>query len=100
MSRRETRDAVVMVTRDEVLPYLETLDFPALKEDIVREAEKLGASEEVLKALRGMPPVDYHNKEEVLRSAKTEIAEETPAEKAAKARDRKHQRVAEYLRSP
>jgi hypothetical protein len=31
---------------------------------------------------------------------KTEIAEETPAEKAAKARDRKHQRVAEYLRNP
>jgi hypothetical protein len=89
-----------MVTNAEVLPYLKTVDFPAMKEDIVREAEKLGAPEEVLKALRGMPPVDYHNKEEVLRSAKTEIAEETPAEKAAKARDRKHQRVAEYLRNP
>jgi hypothetical protein len=88
-----------MVTRDEVRPYLETVDFPALKEDITREAEKLGAPEDVLKALRGMPPVDYHNKEEVLRSAKTEIAEETPAEKAVKARDRKHQRVAEYLRT-
>jgi hypothetical protein len=47
-----------------------------------------------------MPPVEYRNKDEVLRSAKTEIAEETPAEKAAKARDHKHQRVAEYLREP
>jgi hypothetical protein len=45
-----------------------------------------------------MPPVDYRNKEEVLRSAKTRIAEETPEEKAVKARDRRHQRVAEYLR--
>jgi hypothetical protein len=89
-----------MVTSDEVLPYLNTVDFPAMKEDIIREAEQLGAPEGVLKALRGMPPVDYHNKEEVLRSAKTQIAEETPAEKAVKARDRKHQRVAEYLRTP
>lgn len=87
-----------MVTRDEVLPYLNTIDFPAMKEDIVREAEKLGAPEPVLKALRGMPPVDYGNKAEVLRSAKTEIAEETDSEKAVKARDHKHQRVAEYLR--
>jgi hypothetical protein len=89
-----------MVTTAEVMPYLKTVDFPAMKEDILREAAKLGAPEDVLKALLGMPPVDYHNKEEVLRSAKTEIAEETPAEKAEKARDRKHQRVAEYLRRP
>jgi hypothetical protein len=89
-----------MVTNDEVRPYLETVDFPATREAIVREAERLGAPEPVLKALRGMPPVDYHNKEEVLRSAKTRIAVETPAEKGAKARDHRHQRVAEYLRHP
>ena len=89
-----------MVTNDEVRRCLKTMDFPATRDDIVREAERLGAPEEVLKALRGMPPVEYRNKDEVLRSAKTEIAEETPAEKAAKARDHKHQRVAEYLREP
>ncbi|MGC9667197.1 DUF2795 domain-containing protein [Planosporangium sp. 12N6] len=87
-----------MVTRDGVRPYLKDVDFPASRDEIVEAARKLGASEDVVKALRGMPPVDYHNKEEVLRSAKTEIAEETPAEKAEKARDHKHQRVAEYLR--
>jgi Protein of unknown function (DUF2795) len=96
--RRE--EAIVMVANEEVRRYLKTVDFPAIKDDILREAERLGAPEEVLKALRGMPPVDYHNKEEVLRSAKTDIAEETPAEKAVKARDHKHQRVAEYLRQP
>jgi hypothetical protein len=53
----------------------------------------------VLRALRAMPPVDYANKDEVARSAATDIAPElTPAEKAMKARDRKHQRVAEHLR--
>ncbi|MEV4135582.1 hypothetical protein AB0J72_25820 [Dactylosporangium sp. NPDC049742] len=54
----------------------------------------------VVAAIRGMPPVVYRNKEEVGRSVKTPIAEETAAEKGAKARDRKHQAVAEYLRRP
>jgi hypothetical protein len=89
-----------MVARDEVRRYLKTVDFPAAKDDILREAQNLGAPEPVLKALRGLPLADYRNKEEVLRSAKTGIAEETPAEKAVKARDRKHHRVAEYLRQP
>jgi hypothetical protein len=88
-----------MATTTEVLGYLETLDFPAGKEDIVREAARLGAPPDVLRALRAMPPVDYANKDEVARSAATDIAPElTPAEKAMKARDRKHQRVAEHLR--
>jgi hypothetical protein len=88
-----------MATTTEVLGYLETLDFPAGKEDIVREAARLGAPPDVLRALRAVPPVDYANKDEVARSAATDIAPElTPAEKAMKARDRKHQRVAEHLR--
>ncbi|GIJ50396.1 hypothetical protein Val02_72820 [Virgisporangium aliadipatigenens] len=87
-----------MTTVDEVLRYLDGLDYPATRDEIVQEAEREGAPNEVLKALRGMPPVDYRNKDEVVRSAKTDIAQETPAEKAAKARDKKHQRVAEYLR--
>jgi hypothetical protein len=87
-----------MATNDEVRPYLDSVDFPAARDDIVGEAQRLGAPEPVLKALHGMPPVDYHNREEVLRSAKTRIAEETPEEKAVKARERRHQRVAEYLR--
>jgi hypothetical protein len=89
-----------MVTNEEVRLYLDSVDFPATRDDIVREAEQSDAPEPVLKALRGMPPVDYRNREEVLRSAKTQIAEETPQEKAIKARDRRHQRVAEYLREP
>jgi hypothetical protein len=87
-----------MVTSEEIRPYLKTVDFPATRDEIVHEAQRLSAPEPVLKALRGMPPVDYHNKEEVLRSAKTKIGVETPAEKGAKARDHRHQHVAEYLR--
>jgi hypothetical protein len=88
-----------MVSSDEVLTYLEALDFPADRDAIVREAEREGAPEEVVKALRGMPPVVYENKAEVYRSAKTDIADLSPAEKAERARDIKHQRIAEHERA-
>lgn len=88
-----------MVTQADVLRYLNSLDFPASRDDIVNEAEREGASPEVVRALRAMPPVDYANKYEVARSAGTDLApEETSAEKAVKARDRRHERVAENLR--
>jgi len=88
-----------MVTQADVLRYLNRMDFPASRDDIVNEAEREGASEDVLRALRAMPPVDYANKMEVARSAGTDLApEETSAEKAAKARDRRSPLVAEHLR--
>lgn len=88
-----------MVTNEDVLRHLQRMDFPASKEDIVREAEQEGAPQDVLRALRAMPPVDYANRTEVARSAGTDLApEKTPADKAVKARDRRHQRVAEHLR--
>lgn len=88
-----------MVSSDEVLKYLQALDYPATKEEILAEAEREGAPEEVLKAIRGMPPVVYENKIEVFRSAKTDIAELSPAEKAERARDKTHQRIAEHERA-
>jgi hypothetical protein len=88
-----------MVTNEDVRRYLESMDFPADKEDIVRAAEREGAPREVLQALRAMPPVDYHNANEVIRSAATDLAPEaTPAERSARARDKRHQRVARHLR--
>jgi hypothetical protein len=88
-----------MVSSDEVLRYLEALDYPATKDEIVAEAEREGAPEEVVKALRGMPPVTYANKNEVYRSAKTDIADLSAAEKAERARDKTHQRIAEHERA-
>jgi hypothetical protein len=88
-----------MVDNAEVRRCLNMLDFPASKEDIVREAERVAAPPEVLKALRALPPVEYGNHNEVVRSAASDIApEESPADRAAKARDRRHQRVAQHLR--
>lgn len=88
-----------MVTSADVIRYLTATDFPAGRDEIVRSAQDAGAPAEVLRALRGMPPVDYRNTEEVARSAATHpAAEETPATLAARARDRRHQRVARHLR--
>lgn len=88
-----------MADSRDVLRYLSALDFPAGKDDIMREAERAGAPEDVLRALAALPPVDYRNGAEVARSAGTDVApEETPASRAAKNRGQ-HQRVARHLRS-
>lgn len=90
---------MVMVTNDEVLQYLKSLDFPIDKDEIVRQVEQQGAPEPVLKALRALPPLDYRNKNEVVRSAATAIAPEMgPAERAERARIGEHARVAQHLR--
>jgi len=88
-----------MATSTDVLTYLSALDYPAGKEDILREAQRAGAPRDVLRALAALPPVDYRNGAEIARSAATDLApEETPASRAAKNRDR-HQRIARHLRS-
>jgi hypothetical protein len=88
-----------MATNAEVFKYLEAVDFPADRDEIVAEAERAGAPSTVLRALRAMPPVSYDNRNEVLKSAGTELAPEvTAAERAIKARDKTHQNVSEPLR--
>lgn len=87
-----------MVSSTDVLSYLSALDYPAGKDDILREARRAGAPGEVLRALAALPPVDYRDGAEVARSARTDVApEETPASLAAKNRSQ-HQRVARHLR--
>ncbi|TDC77840.1 DUF2795 domain-containing protein [Micromonospora sp. KC606] len=87
-----------MASYSDVLHYLSGLDYPAEKDDVVREAERAGAPPEVLKALRALPPVDYANGTEVARSAGIDAAPEVDAsQRAAQARDR-HQRVSQHLR--
>jgi hypothetical protein len=88
-----------MVSEAEIAEYLGAVDFPATRDEIVQEAARQGAPEDVLKALRRMPPVDYRNRAEVLRSAAVE-EELPPSEHAARARDHTHQRIAEPLREP
>jgi hypothetical protein len=89
-----------MATNEQVVDWLVAVDFPASKDDLVAEAERNGAPEDVVKALRAMPPVDYASKAEVQRSALRTEAEESagPTVEAERARSQSTSRVAAHLR--
>ncbi len=88
-----------MASYTEVLEYLSALDYPAGKDDVIREAEREGAPPEVLQALRALPPVDYADGNQVARSASIDAAPEVSrSQRAAQARDKRHQRVSQHLR--
>jgi hypothetical protein len=90
-----------MATNEQVVEYLVTVDFPASRDEIVRDAERNGAPEDVLKALRAMPPEEYGSKAEVQRSAlRTEPEAMTAEREADLARSNSTSRVAQHLRSP
>jgi hypothetical protein len=57
---------------DQVLRHLEDVDYPAGKEGLVAAAERAGAPEPVVSNLRAIPPVEYRNRAEVLRSVPAE----------------------------
>ncbi|HLS02973.1 MAG TPA: DUF2795 domain-containing protein [Beutenbergiaceae bacterium] len=64
--------------------------FPAGKETIVDHATDSGADEEVLRAVRAMPPVEYDRPEEVLRSVPLdEDTPDTPSTEAERAQQRR-----------
>lgn len=62
------------VTAQEVLAHLNDVDYPADKDALVSAAERAGGSEEVVRALRAIPPVDYRNRDEVVRSLRLDPA--------------------------
>ncbi|NAZ82964.1 DUF2795 domain-containing protein [Kineococcus sp. R8] len=70
-----------MATTDEVLRRLGDVHYPAGKDDLLAGARAAGADEDVLKALRAVPPDDYANSAEVARALPT--AEPTDARTAA-----------------
>ena len=91
-----------MASNEQVVQYLTTVDFPASKDALVRDAERNGAPEDVVKALRAMPPVEYGSKAEVQRSAlRTEVEpEQGAAHEAEQARSNSTSRLAKHLREP
>ena len=63
------------VTAQEVLGHLVDVDYPADKYALVAAAEAHGASTEVVRALRAIPPsVGYRNDDEVVRSLRLDPA--------------------------
>ena len=83
---------------------LRDVDYPAGKEELIRAAEVAGAPEEMIRALRAIPPEVYRNRREVARSIPGDPAEElgvTPAQRAEQARERRRhggEHLSQYLR--
>ncbi|MBC2864643.1 DUF2795 domain-containing protein [Streptomyces mexicanus] len=81
MAHRTSAQDVVKAVKD--------VDFPAGKDDLVQAASRSGAPQEVVKALRGIPPEQYANREEVARSVRTAADSDlglSPAQQAEQAR--------------
>lgn len=70
---------------NEVLGALKDVHFPAGKEDLVEAAKRSGASGEVVQALRGIPPEEYANKEDVAHSVRVDPASDLGLSKAQRA---------------
>ena len=90
------------VTAAEVLRHLGDVDYPADKDTLVARAEQAGAPEEVLKAIRAIPPgFDYRNRDEVVRSLPLDPgAGREPGEAAEAARYDSKPGIAESSREP
>ncbi len=56
--------------RHQVREALNSVDFPATKDELVDAAEASG-DEDAVRAVRGLPPATYDNYDEVLRSIHT-----------------------------
>ncbi|AEM86735.1 DUF2795 domain-containing protein [Streptomyces violaceusniger] len=55
---------------NKVLDAVRDVDFPAGKDELLDAARRADAPEGVVKALRGIPPEEYQNREEVARSVR------------------------------
>lgn len=89
-----------MKSPDQVLQALSDLDYPASKEQIVAHAERRGAPDEVIRAVRALALADYASKDEVVRSLDLDPApNRSESDKYEAARDRDKRGVAETSRT-
>jgi hypothetical protein len=89
------------LTPEDVLRYLQDVDYPAGKEALVDAAERAGAPEAVVRSLRAIPPVEYRSRAEVARSVPVDPGSGRSASRAAEqARTRAPAGVAEHMREP
>jgi hypothetical protein len=49
----------------DVQKYIQGVDYPATRDDILRAAEKSGADEEMRRALKRLPRADFETPDEV-----------------------------------
>ncbi len=70
-----------VVSAQDVLAHLGEVDYPADKDALLAAAQRHGAPDEVLRALRTVPPgVDYAHADEVVRSLRPSSRPRTDGE--------------------
>ncbi|MFG2352426.1 DUF2795 domain-containing protein [Streptomyces sp. NPDC048521] len=85
----------------EVLDALKDVSYPAGKDELVTAAREAGASDEVVKALRGIPAEEYPGREEVARSVRVDPDSDlghTAAQRAEQARQGGKPGLSQHLR--
>ncbi|MEU6811624.1 DUF2795 domain-containing protein [Streptomyces sp. NPDC046831] len=85
----------------DVVDAIKDVDFPAGKDELIEAANRSGASPEVIKALRGIPPEQYANREEVARSVRVDPASDldlSDAQRAEQAREGGRPGQSQHLR--
>lgn len=70
---------------DRLRSVLSDADFPAERDDLVGCAQRAGADNDTVRALRAMPPVSYSNFAEVLQSVSLR-SDRSAADQAAQRR--------------
>ncbi len=87
---------------DKVRDLLVDVDYPAGKEDLLTAAQRHGADEDSMRALRALPPVDYRNADEVLRSIDVDPEDRsgttTTSDKGRRRREHDHPGLAEHMK--
>ncbi|GAB2481805.1 DUF2795 domain-containing protein [Nocardiopsis aegyptia] len=73
---------------DGLRQILDAMDFPADKDAIVERALAADGDEELVSALRAMPPADFYEPNEVLRAVP--LPESEPGSHTESARAREH----------
>jgi hypothetical protein len=87
------------VSAEEIRRALQNVTYPATKDALVDAAVHAGAGEGVRAALRSLPPEDYGNLDEVIRSVDSaEATGQSAADEAARARDTGPRGLAEHMR--
>jgi hypothetical protein len=95
---------MVWVSATQLQEALNAADFPADKEALLTQARQQMVPDEVIRALRSLPPeIEYANLDEVIRSVRVDVGSPPTAEqKALKARESRDDQlpVSERLRPP
>jgi hypothetical protein len=86
---------------DDIIRAVKDADFPADKDELLATARRSGASDQAVKALRGIPPERYANRQEVVRSvrlpADTDV-DRTPGERGEQAGKGGRRGLSQHLR--